>query len=439
MSGPSAQTRSVVIVSPYFPPSSVAGVHRARHLANRLPAAGWTPIVLCVDEARHAEKLDPDLAGLVRPDVEVVRTDAIRPAAARRLGLGDLSLRAWPQLRGVLHHLVGRRQVRAVLITGAPFYPMLMAPGLVRRFGVPVVLDFQDPWVSHWGGLQSPFSKAGLAHRAATVCEPRALRGASFVTSVSDEQNRQMADRYAWLDPERMAAIPIGGDPDDFIALAARSHPVARVELEASHIHLSYVGTFLPRATALVRTVFRAFARLRAAEPALAARIRLNFIGTSNQAADTAAPMVRSIAEAEGIAEWLSERPQRAPYLSALDVLARSQGILLIGSDEPHYTASKIYPALMSGRPYLSLFHAASSAHAILSQAGGGCAFAFRDPAELAGLEQPIALALRRLAAAPDGFAKADPAAYESYSADSVARRFGAIFDRLALDASARL
>ena len=43
------------------------------------------------------------------------------------------------------------RPVGVVLITGSPYYPMLFAGVVKRRFGVPVVLDFQDPWVSAWG------------------------------------------------------------------------------------------------------------------------------------------------------------------------------------------------------------------------------------------------------------------------------------------------
>lgn len=424
----------VVLVSPYFPPSSVAGVHRARHLAKALPDAGWTPVVLCVDETCQTEQLDPALAALLPPQLEVVKTGAIPASTARRFGIGDLSLRAWLPLRRALRRLVLGREVAAVMITGAPYYPMLMAPELRRR-GVPVLLDFQDPWVSDWGAAQPALSRAGLSHRVATACEPLALRAASFVTSVSEVQNQQMAARYAWLDVDRMAAIPIGGDLDDFVALAEGGGACDRLELEAGCVHLSYVGALLPRATPLVRTIFRAFARLRSADPALAARIRLNFIGTSNQPVLARAPVVGPIAEAEGIGEAVRERPGRVPYLAALDVLARSDGLLLIGSDEPHYTASKIYPALMSGRPRLSLFHRASSAHAILSAAGGGCDLAFGDARELASLELPIAEALRRLATAPDTFGAADPAAYADYGADKVGRQFGAIFDRLAAEA----
>ena len=247
-----------------------------------------------------------------------------------------------------------------------------------------------------------------------------------------------MVARYPWLDTEKMAAIPIGGDPDDFVALSNMPATRELLDDEEDRLHLTYVGTFLPRAGALLRTLFRAFARLRSSEPALAARIRMNFVGTSNQPNDVSTFRVRPIAAAEGVEEAVREIPQRLPYASALAWLTRSRGLLLIGSDEPHYTASKIYPALMSGRPFVSLFHHASSAHAILSRAGGGRAFAFETPDDLTALEVPLADALRMLAIDPGSFGIADPRAWAPYEAKAVTQRFADIFDGLAaLKASA--
>lgn len=423
--------RRCVLVSPYFPPSTVAGVHRARHLVKHLPAAGWSPTVLCVDEVHHEERLDPGLASLVPCGADIVKVDALPAHLTRRLGLGEISLRAWRPLHRGLVRLLATDNVGAVLITGSPYYPMLLAREVRRRFGIPVVLDFQDPWVSAWGAAQPGFSKAGLAHRIATLLEPRALRAADFVTSVSDIQNTELLARYPWLDASRLAAIPIGGDPDDFAALRAADQVETVVALEPRFTHLSYVGTFLPRAGPLVRTLFRAFARLRQAQPALAARIRLNFVGTSNRPADIPDGPVRAIAEAEGVADVVCEIPSRLPYLAALSVLARSDGVLLIGSDEPHYTASKIYPALMSGRPFLSLFHRASSAHAILSVSGGGRAVSFANGEELDGLEGLLADGLQTLAVRPEALGSADPAAYAPYAARAIAARFAEILDAL--------
>jgi hypothetical protein len=426
--------RDCILLSPYFPPSTVAGVHRARHLAKHLPAAGWRPIVLCVAEECHEERLDPGLARLVPCDTEIIKVGALPAPLTRRFGVGEISLRAWRPLRQALFRLLEARSVGAVLISGSPYYPMLFAGDIKKRFGTPVILDFQDPWVSRWGAAQPTLSKPGIVHRMATLLEPRALRAASFVTSVSETQNAEMAARYPWFDPGRMTAIPIGGDPEDFTALADAK---GTIYLDPALIHLSYVGTFLPRAAPVMRVLFRGFARLRAAEPQLAARLRFNFVGTSNRVGEASDWPVRSLAATEGVVDAVEEIPGRIPFLSALDLLARSHGVLLIGSDEPHYTASKIYPALMCGRPFLSLFHGASSAHAILTAAGGGCALAFAGCGELELLTAPLADGLRTLALHPAALGSANPAAYAPYEARAIAARFATILDGLVAERGA--
>jgi hypothetical protein len=426
---------TAIIVSPYFPPSTLAGVHRARHLAKHLPAAGWNPIVLCVDEAFHEQALDPGLADLVPCTAEIVKVPALPASITRRFGVGDVGLRAWSGMRRALHALVRSRSPRTVLISGAPFYPLLMAPGLRRTFGIPVVLDFQDPWVSKWGGRQPRLSKVGLAHDLACRLEPRALRGASFVTSVSATQNDEMAARYPWLDRVRMAAIPIGGDPEDFAQLRRADIALPDGALDPERVNLSFVGTFMPRSDPLVRLVLQALGRLRQREPSIGGRLRLSFVGTSNQPDDHTTLRVVPIAREMGVGVAVHEIPQRVPFLQALAILARADTTLLIGSDEAHYTASKIYPALMSGRPFLSLFHHASSAHAILSAAGGGRAHAYHPGTGHEALIDDLVQSLRRIVTEPTSLGRVDPAAFAPFEAKAVAACFAAIFDEVSTHA----
>src|SRR6516225_774277 len=122
--------RTVVIVSPFFPPSTLAGVHRARHLAKHLPAAGWEPIVLCVDETNDEQRLDHALAALVPERVQTVRVGALPARFTRPFGIGEISLRAWGPLRRALFQLLETQRINVVLITGAPFYPMLLTPAI---------------------------------------------------------------------------------------------------------------------------------------------------------------------------------------------------------------------------------------------------------------------------------------------------------------------
>ena len=419
-----------LIVSPHFPPSTLAGVHRARHLAKHLPAHGWRPTVLCVDPRHHIEKLDPDLARLVPSGVQIVRTGAIPVRLTHPFGIaGDIGLRGYFHLRAAVAKEMTRRRADAILITGSPYYPMLMAGWIRRRWNVPVVLDFQDPWVSHAGADAPRWSKAGISHRLAVVLEPHAVRNASFITSVSKRQNDEMAGRYPWLDRTRMADIPIGGDPEDFDALR---RVTAHDQFETHRVTFSYVGTALPRSNSLVRALFRGLSKLRVENPGMAERLHLRFVGTSSQPNDSTVFRVRPLAESEGVADLMTEEPTRVPFLDALRILATTDVVVMIGSDEPHYTASKIYPGLMSGRPYLSIFHRMSSSHEILTRAGGGLALTFETANELEALVPTIAEGLERLVSNPGAFGQANPAAYAPFTAHAVAGQFADVFERAA-------
>jgi len=415
----------------------MTGVHRTRHLAKHLPTFGWTPIVLCVDETYHEQNLDFSLSGLTPPATEVVKVPAVPAWVSRPFGLGDISLRSWAQLRRQLAKLLASRPIAAVMISAAPYYSLMLSTMVKRQFGVPVVLDFQDPWVSGWGEKQAKWSKAGLSHRLATLLEPLAVRNADFITSVSEVQNQEMSKRYPWLDRLRMAAIPIGGDTEDFDHAVDTTGTSTFAIGGDGLVELSYVGSYWPAAEMPFRAFMRGLSRLRNIDAELAGRLRVNFVGTSSSGGNDSY-RVRALAEAEGVESLVREHPRRLPYLEALAIMRRSDGLILIGSDEPHYTASKIYPALMSRRPYLSLFHRASGAHHSLAAAGGGIALEFSNAAELASLDIPIAEGLRALARAENSLGKVDPAFYATYNAPSIARRYAEIFDYVSQNARSR-
>jgi hypothetical protein len=142
--------RRVLMVSPHFPPDSSAASHRVRLLAPHLDAAGWTPTVVTLDRSAYEGRLDPDLEALVPSSVRVVRAHAWSAGATRRVGLGDLGLRAFTGLRETCRALMSREQYDALFITVYPVYPALLGAGLKAAFRVPFVLDYQDPWVGAW-------------------------------------------------------------------------------------------------------------------------------------------------------------------------------------------------------------------------------------------------------------------------------------------------
>lgn len=423
--------KNVLIVSPYYPPGPTACAHRARHLAKHLHRYGWNPVVLCVDENCLEEKLDYGLLRLVSDAAEVIKCGALPARFVRPLGVGEVTLRAWFSMRSRINYLLRSRKFDVVMFTGSHFYSMLHAPFVRDRFGIPVLLDFQDPWVSKWSAKQPRFSKAGAAHWLATMLEPKAIAAADFVTAVSQIQNAEMCERYPWLDPSRMAAIPIGGDPDDYDALRTTEPDGHDFTLDSSRINFSYVGTIWPPVMPTVHTLLRAVAEVRSRRPDIYTRLSLNFIGTTKSLDAPDGRWVQPLAETMGLAGIVREVPNRLPYLEALSLQARSDAILVLGSAEPHYTASKIYGVLMSGRPFLSVFHSASSSYDILARAGGGVTLCFENSDALSGLVGRLADAIVLLATAPDMIGRSNPAVYDPFTARAIAREYATIFDRL--------
>jgi hypothetical protein len=154
--------------------------------------------------------------------------------------------------------------------------------------------------------------------------------------------------------------LPIGIDPADLDWVRYHPRAIDAFNPADGNFHLCSIGTLLPLAIEPLRALFGAVMRLRRTEPALTARLRMHFIGTSNQSDRNAAPRVMPIALDAGVADLVSEHPQRIPFADALRVQMAASGLLVLGSTESRYNASKIAPSLVVRRPLLIVAHEAS-------------------------------------------------------------------------------
>lgn len=355
--------RRVLMISPYFPPETGAAAHRVRLLAPHLSRFGWEPTVLTVDARDYEGRLDSGLLQLLPEDLRVERVRAWSAARTRRLGVGDLGARAFTGLwRG------GKAQLRqdafdALFITIFPAYTALLGPLLKKRYRLPFVLDYIDPWVSAWGkevggGRDGrPDFKSRMSRWLSLALEPRVLRHADAITAVSAATCAPMMERNPWLRGTPTAEIPYGGEAADFEHLRRHPRPNPWFDCEDGNFHLCYVGTLLPLGVETLRAVLGAVAQVRAQCPECCARLRLHFFGTSNQTAADAPARVLPVARELGVAGCVQEIPWRIDYLDALTVQTQASAILMMGSSERHYTASKLYPGLLAQRPVLAVYH----------------------------------------------------------------------------------
>jgi hypothetical protein len=399
----------LLFVSPHFPPDSSAGTHRARLLAPHLAAHGVDATILTVDPRDYEGSLDEGLSALVPATVMVRRVRAWSPRWTRRVGLGDLGLRALVSLRAEGDRMLAHGAFDAVCVTMYPTYPAWLLPGWRLRHRVATILDWQDPWVSAWGDRVgprrdgSPDLKSRVTRSLAVAMEPRVVRTLDAMMSVSQGTLDAVIARTPSAASLPSAIVPIGCDSDDVIGAAGVAQRV--FDSRDGLVHVCYVGTLLPLAHDPMRAVLRALSRLRETEPSLANRVRVHCVGTGNQTGEGAPMRVRQIAESEGVADIVTEAPTRVPYLQALALLRDASAVLVVGSTEPHYTASKLYPALLAERPLLVHAHGASQAMDVLRGASGAAGL-FAVPLG-DGADEALIAAWRAIAAGPPACAPA--------------------------------
>jgi hypothetical protein len=313
---------------------------------------------------------------------------------------------------------------------------------MVKRVGrMPFVLDYQDPWVGSWGSSTGPGSggkpdlKSRLSRAVAARLEPIAVRAADAITSVSAGTYEALRGRIPEARSKPCVPLPMGGEPLDFDLIRSRPPGNSVFDSHDGKFHLSYVGTLLPNGIETLRSLLKALALLKVREPLMFSTLRVHFVGTSNQSVGRMEERVLPEARALGVAEVIDEIPARVDYFDALDVLVRSDAVLLLGSSERHYTASKLYPAILSRRPLVAMYHNESSVVAILGRAARPPSvrlITYDDSNRAESRVEAVYAELRSMLDAPIY----DPAdvrqsVLEEYSARSIAGRLASLFDDL--------
>jgi glycosyltransferase involved in cell wall biosynthesis len=423
-----------LLISPHFPPDSAAGTHRARILAPHLAKCGWNTTVLTVDAKSVEGELDEELAATVTDDLSVVRVAAWPAVWTRRAGFGDLGLRAYRPLRRAAASLASRQRIDAALITTYPTYPAMIGVALKKRFGIPFVLDLQDPWVGAWGKDVGPGGVPDLRSRAsravAVKLEQRAAASADALMSVTTRTMTDVVSRVPEAGQIPKLEIPIGWEPSDWERVRRDDRRNGLFDPSDGHVHVCAVGTLLPTALDGLRSFLDAVAEVTRDADARR-RLKVWFVGTSNERRSDAPAVVRPLALTAGVADVVTEHPARLAYFDALRVLRDASAVLVLGSGEPHYTPSRVFPALASRRPVLARLHPHSPAANLL------CSAAATRPIHLVRwspdrVEQSRALAdgLRK-ALMYDSVCATSDVPLVPFTGESLARRVAALLDQV--------
>lgn len=360
--------KKVLIISPYFAPSNAADMQRVRMSFPYFRDCGWDAEVVTVDPVYSEMVKDELLLENIPKDIKIHTVKALSKKWTSKLGLGSLGLRSIYYYRKKVNQLLAADKYELIYFSTTQFPVCILGSYWKKKFGVPFVIDMQDPWHSDYyqdkPKEQRP-AKYWFSYRLHKYLEPKAMKQVDGLISVSEHYITDLKNRYDNLKDIPAATITFGAfAPDLETALdhQAEFSPL----LQDGFVNVVYIGRGGMDMHRALSPVFEALKKGLEDNPGTFNKLKFYFIGTSY--ARLGELTILPLAKAFGVEEHVIELPERISYYHALATLKQADGLLMPGSDDAGYTASKLYPCLLTGKPLLAIFHKKSNAVAALQE-----------------------------------------------------------------------
>lgn len=419
--------KKILIISPHYPPSNLAAVHRTRLFAQHLPSFGWEPIILCVNENDYEEELDWNLHSLLPKEQRIEKVRAF-PVTNPRF-IGDIGLRAYFKLRRRALVLVLKEKIDFVYIPIPSFYVSLIGAYLNRKTGVKFGIDYIDPWVHQFPGSDKLFSRHWFSTELAKYLEPKALKNVSLITGVAEGYYQKVMERNPSLTKTCLfGAMPYGGEKKDHLTIKGLGIKPYLFQ-KNNNIQLIYAGAMLPKAYEPLQLLFEVIQE----NPHVFKDIEIHFIGTGKTPNDPVGFNIKPYAEKYNLwQKQIFEYPKRIPYLDVLIHLENSDVVFILGSTETHYTPSKTYQGVLSEKPIFAMLHTASTAAEILETSKAGIVFRM-DPENLKAKKQDLLVTFNQFLTFKNSFSSSDVNLnqFEQYSAESVTAQLAKLLNEV--------
>jgi glycosyltransferase involved in cell wall biosynthesis len=334
-----------------------ANMHRVRLMAWHLRELGWDFDILCPPMTfQRPEWLDPDASRFFAPKTSVIEAGTM---PGRRflnaLGIRGASWQALLPMYQAGAAALRRQKYDLVFISTTAFNFFCLGRLWRRKFGIPYILDFQDPWFRESQGLKTTKHvwKGRIGNRLSRYMERFAVQKADGLVSVSPNYLEVLKDRYPEarsFKKRNFATIPFGARLDDFRAARIAKKP-------DQPLTIGYVGVGSVVMERSFRRLAMSLARLRQQHPPLVNRIRIQLFGTDGGWHEGDRKILQSQAEIAGIGDLVAEDPRILPYSRAAAIAAAADGLLVLGVDDPAYMASKLFSYAQLGKPLLACLH----------------------------------------------------------------------------------
>ncbi len=430
--------KNLLIISPNFVPNNAADMHRVRQGVNYWKDFGWNPIVVGVEPNFTEFPKEEILLKTIPKDLEVHHVKAFSTKYTRKVGLGDLALRSMYFYRKKVNQIIRQKKkegnpIELIYFSTTMFPVCVLGAYWKKKFDIPYIIDMQDPWHSEYY-LSRPKSerpaKFWFSYHLHKFLEPIAMKKVNGIVSVSEGYCNTLQERYQNITPQNCITLPFGAFDKDFEVAATLEYQNPFFTQNEGNINLVYAGVAGEYMKTSSSILFEVIKKGLVEKKELYSKLKLYFIGTNYDPLNPV-PRLLPIAKEFGLESIVNEHVKRIDYLKVLNILQKADGLLIFGTIDKDYTASKLYPYILSKKPICAVFYEKSSAVTILQKTNAGVVIPFLEEEYNQEKVEEAYQIFTDFLENIDQKPKTDWQEFEPYTAKEMTRKQAEFFDKI--------
>lgn len=383
--------KNVLFITYFWPPSGKATLHWPLNIIKHLPASGWQPYVLTVENESFTQK-DESLLKEIDPDLKVYKSKAFEPFNLYRKFTGkekDEHLVASESIsaenRSLSHRLsiwirmnifvpdsrigwylsavkkgrdiISDNHFYAIVTIGPPHSTHLIGMKLSKRFSIPHIPVLIDPWVDiiYYKNFKRNAVTVALDNRL----EKSVMQKAASVVFVTKSALEDYQMKYPFIDI-KSHVLYWGYNEDDF-------KDIRHSQKKKGYKLIIHAGNIFD-----YQNPHKLWYRIR--EENIKEETRIKFIGTVSPA------IKNEIAKSE-----LAYRTEYAGFLPYEEMLTEllNADYLMVCATEKRHLPGKLFEYLRTGKPILAFGDDNEEVKNILQETNSGMIFRYdEDPKE---------------------------------------------------------
>lgn len=366
--------KRLLIISPNFPPVNAADMHRIRLSLPFYKEYGWEPVVLTINPEFSDGTRDELLLKTVPNDTEIHQVKAMSSRITKHIGINNVGIRSIPYLYKKGLKLITENNISLVFFSTTCFHLLFLGRLWKNRTDVPYVIDMQDPWYNE-SGYENDFknvSKFRANREIHKRLESWTMKRAGGLISVSEAYIEMLKNRYKTLNYVPSKTLGFGASKIDFEILEANPRENRFFDKKDEYTNGVYIGRAGSDMKTALNIIFSALKKGIKSNANIFQKVKIYFIGTDYSPLELSTRTVEPAAKRSGVEDHVFEFPGRIPYFETLQILKDSDFIIVPGSDELEYSASKIYPYILSEKPMITVFRDKSPVAGIMSELNAG-------------------------------------------------------------------